>query len=84
MIMIKENVVADALRRKERINVMSLPKELVKKMKRLELEIKNSEDKEERIYEMLMQPEILGKKKSQELMIDERRSKLKGDEYFKC
>ena len=79
----KANVVADALSRKERINMMSLPKELIKEMERLILEIKDSEHKEGRIYEMLVQPELIERiKKSQELMIEERRSELTGDEYL--
>ena len=53
----KANEVADALSRKERVNVMSLPKELIKEMQKLGLEIKNSEHKDGRIYEMLVQPE---------------------------
>ena len=53
----KGNEVADALSRKERVNVMSLPKELIKEMQKLGLEIKNSEHKDGRIYEMLVQPE---------------------------
>ena len=79
----KTNVVADALSRKERINVMPLPKELIKEVEGLELEIKDSEHKEGRIYEMLVQPELIERiKKSQQLMIKERHSELTGDEYL--
>ena len=34
----KANVVADELSRKERVNVMSLPKELIKEMKKRSLD----------------------------------------------
>ena len=79
----KANIIANALSRKERVKVMSLPKELIKEMEKLDLEIKDLEHKEGRIYEMLVQPKLQRKnKKSQELMIEERRSELTSDEYL--
>ena len=79
----KANVIANALSRKEKVNVMSLPKDLIKEMEKLGLEIKNSEHKEGRIYEMIVQPELLERiRKSQELMIGDKCSKLIGDEYL--
>ena len=53
----KANVVADALNRKERVNVMFLSKELIREMEKLGLKVKNSKRKEGRIYERLVQPE---------------------------
>ena len=38
---------------------MSLPKELIKETEKLEMEIKNSEHKEGKIYEMMVQPELI-------------------------
>ena len=50
-------------------------------MENLELKIKDLEHKEGRIYEILVQRELLERiKKSQELMIKERRLELTGDE----
>ena len=43
--------------------MMSLPKELVREMEKLELKIKDSKHKEGRIYNMLLRPDLIGKKK---------------------
>ena len=53
-------------------------------MEKLVFEIKNSEHKEGRFYEMLVPPELLEriKKKSQELMTKERHSEVTSDEYL--
>ena len=40
------NLVDDALSRKERINVMSLPKELIRELEKLNLEVKGSDPKD--------------------------------------
>ena len=44
----KANVVADALSRKERINVMSLPSKLIREMEKLNLKVKDSDLKDGR------------------------------------
>ena len=73
------NFVADALGRKERVKVMFLPKEFIKEVEKVGLEIKDSDQKEGRIYEMLMRLGLLERiKKSQELMIERRRSEVTG------
>ena len=60
----KVNVVADALSRKESVNVMSLPKELKKKKEEnLGLKIKDPERKDVKIFEMIIQPDLLEKSK---------------------
>ena len=59
----KVNVVADALSRKESVNVMSLPKELKKKKENLGLKIKDPERKDVKIFEMIIQPDLLEKSK---------------------
>ena len=64
------NVFADALSIKERVNVMSLPKELIKEMENLEFEIKDSEHREGRIYEMLVRPELLERIKKESRIDD--------------
>ena len=55
----KVNVIVDALCRRERINVMSSPKEFTKVMEKLELEIRDSEHKKGSIYKMLVQLELI-------------------------
>ena len=56
-------VVADTLSRKKKKSQCDvLSKELIKKMEKLGLKIKNLEHKEGRIYEMLLQLEILNKR----------------------
>ena len=73
----KANVVVDALSRKRRINVMSLPKKLIREMEKLRWEIKDSEHEHGRIFEMLVQPRLAERvNKSQELMIERRRSEV--------
>ena len=60
----KVNVVADALIRKENVYVMSLRKELKKKREEnLGLKIKDSEHKDVKIFEMIIQPDLLEKSK---------------------
>ena len=62
---------------------MSLPKKLIREMEKLRWEIKDSEHEHGRIFEMLVQPRLAERvNKSQELMIERRRSEVAGDEYF--
>ena len=57
--------------------MMSLPKELVREMEKLELKIKDSKHKEGRIYKMLVRPELIERiKKSQESIIEEKHFKI--------
>ncbi|KAL8105647.1 hypothetical protein AgCh_029446 [Apium graveolens] len=63
----KANIVADALSRKEKLNVLSVPEEIYKEFQNLELEIKVCRPNETKVYSMTFQPELLVKiKKCQE------------------
>ena len=59
----KGNIVTDALSRKERLNMLTLPFKLWKETESLELEIKDLSLEGKRLYEMLLQPELLRKDK---------------------
>ncbi|XP_063945890.1 uncharacterized protein LOC135151389 [Daucus carota subsp. sativus] len=68
----KANVVADALSRKESLNVLTVPEELYKEFQKLEIEVKNHEPSEIAVYTMTFQPELLEKiKKCQEEVMDQ-------------
>ncbi|KAL8119581.1 hypothetical protein AgCh_016907 [Apium graveolens] len=57
----KANVVADALSRKEKLNVLSVLKEIYKEFQKLELEIRVCKPDEAKVYSMTFQPELLEK-----------------------
>ena len=79
----KANVVADALSRKERLNMLTLPEELKKDIENLELEIRDLSLEGERFYEMVLQPELLEKiRRCQEKVMEEQREDLTGEEYL--
>ena len=52
----KANVVADALSRKERLNMLTLPKEIYREFERLEIEVRVSETSKAGLYTMTFQP----------------------------
>jgi len=77
----KANVVADALSRKERLNVLTVPEELYKEFQKLEIEVRIHEPTEIAVYTMTFQPELLEKiKKCQEEVMDQDVNKLVGEE----
>ena len=77
----KANVVADALSRKEKLNVLSVPKEIYKEFQKLELEIRVCKPEEAKVYSMTFQPELLEKiKKFQEDVMDQDLNRLVGEE----
>ncbi|KAL8089701.1 hypothetical protein AgCh_039255 [Apium graveolens] len=77
----KANVVADALSRKERLNVLSVPEEIYKEFQKLELEIRVCKPDEVKVYSMIFQPELLEKiKKCQEDVMDQDINRLVGEE----
>ena len=55
----KANVVADALSRKERLNLLTETKELIQEFEKLEIEVHLPNESIERIYAMTFQPELL-------------------------
>ncbi|XP_063942791.1 uncharacterized protein LOC135150428 [Daucus carota subsp. sativus] len=77
----KANVVADALSRKERLNVLTVPEELYKEFQKLEIEVRIREPSEIAVYTMTFQPELLEKiKKCQEEVMNQDVNKLVGEE----
>ena len=77
----KANVVADALSRKERLNVLTLPKELYKELERLEIEVRVGEPSKAGLYTMTFQPELLEKiRKCQEAVMNQDVNNLVGKE----
>ena len=77
----KANVVADALSRKEKLNVLSVPEEIYKEFQKLELEIKVRRPNAAKVYSMTFPPELLEKiKKCQEDVIDQDINRLVGEE----
>ncbi|KAL8121526.1 hypothetical protein AgCh_018308 [Apium graveolens] len=77
----KANVVAEALSRKERLNVLSVPEEIYKEFQKLELEIRVCKPEEVKVYSMTFQPELLEKiKKCQEDVMDQDINRLVGEE----
>ncbi|XP_063942643.1 uncharacterized protein LOC135150309 [Daucus carota subsp. sativus] len=77
----KANVVADALSRKERLNVLTVPEELYKEFQKLEIEVRIHEPSKTALYTITFQPELLEKiKKCQEEVMDQDVNKLVGEE----
>ena len=77
----KANVVADALSRKERMNMLTLPRELSEEIERFELELCVCEKLEEICHAMTFQPELLEKiRKCQEEVISQENNQLIGEE----
>ncbi|KAL8088747.1 hypothetical protein AgCh_038509 [Apium graveolens] len=77
----KENVVADALSRKERLNMVAIPKELSEKIKRFELELSDCGKFEEICHTMTFQSTLLEKiKKCQEEVMKQENNQLTGEE----
>ncbi|XP_074351383.1 uncharacterized protein LOC141690484 [Apium graveolens] len=77
----KANVVADALSRKEKLNVLSIPEEIYKEFQKLELEIRICKPEEAKVYSMIFQPELLEKrKKCQKEVMDQDINSLVGEE----
>ena len=77
----KANVVADALSRKERLNVLTLPKELCREFERLEIEVRMGEPSKAGLYTITFQPELLEKiGKCQEVVMSQDVNKLVGEE----
>ena len=77
----KANVVADALSRKERLNMLTTTAELCKEIEKLEIEVRVPELDSEMMYIMTFQPELLEKiKRCQEEVINNSVIELTGEE----
>ncbi|KAL8156666.1 hypothetical protein AgCh_001672 [Apium graveolens] len=77
----KANVVADALSRKERLNMLTTSEELVKDFEKMEIEVQTPEFGGKAIYAMSFQPEILEKIRCcQEQVMNREKDKLTGEE----
>ncbi|KAL8103729.1 hypothetical protein AgCh_028072 [Apium graveolens] len=77
----KANVVADALSRKERLNMMATPKELSEEIKKFGLELCNYRMVEEVCRAMTFQPTLVEKiKKCQEEVMEKEKNQLTGEE----
>ena len=77
----KANVVADALSRKERMNLITSSEELIREFEKLEIEIQLAEATTEVMYAMTFQPELLEKiRRCQEKMMSRNKVDLTGEE----
>ena len=77
----KANVVADALSRKERLNMLTTTAELCKEIEKLEIEVRVPELDSEMMYIMTFQPELLEKiKRCQEEVMNNSVIELTGEE----
>ncbi|KAL8145815.1 hypothetical protein AgCh_003819 [Apium graveolens] len=77
----KANVVADALSRKERLNMLTSSEELIKDFEKMEIEVQTPELGGEVMYAMSFQPEILEKiRYCQEQVMNREKDKLSGEE----
>ena len=77
----KANVVADALSRKERLNMLTIPEELYKEFQKLDLEVRICKPDEAKMYSMTFQPELLEKiRRCQEEILDHDINHLVGEE----
>jgi hypothetical protein len=74
-------VVADALSRKERLNILTSSEDLIKEFEKLELEVCVPNSSTDMIYTMTFQPELIEKiRKCQEEIMNNERSNLSGEE----
>ena len=77
----KANVVADALSRKERLNMMGIAKELSTELEKLKIEVQIPGSYKESLYEITFQIELLEKiKRCQEEIMDQASDSLTGEE----
>ena len=79
----KANVVADALSRKERLNLITPSEKLIKDFEKLEIEINIDKSTSKMLYAMTFQPTLLDKiKKCHEETISQNKDKLTGEEKW--
>ena len=79
----KANVVADALSRKERLKQIIVSEELIKELKKLELDVCTPELVKEKVYMMTFQPELFEKiKRYHEETMNGDKDKLTSEENW--
>ena len=77
----KANVVADALIRKERLNMVGIAKELSKELEKLKIEVQTLGSHKESSHEINFQPDLLEKiRRCQEEVMDQAPDSLTGEE----
>ena len=77
----KANVVADALSRKERLNVLTSSAELIREFEKLEIEVCIPNTSTSAVYAMTFQPELLEKiRRCQEEVMNDEKNNLTGEE----
>lgn len=77
----KANVVADALSRNERLNLMRIDDELSKELEKLKIEVQTLGSHKESSHEIIFQPELLKKiRRCQEEVMDQAPDSLTGEE----
>ncbi|KAL8119914.1 hypothetical protein AgCh_017147 [Apium graveolens] len=75
----KANMVADALSRKERLNMIMTSEELIRYFDKMEIEVKVTEAGTEKLFEIAMQPELSEKiRLCQEKLMNEGRELMTG------
>lgn len=79
----KANVTADALRRKDKLSMLTASKELVREFEKMEIEIQTPESANQQINTIVFQQEILEKIKrcQEQIMEQEQISFLHGFEF---
>ncbi|KAL8133953.1 hypothetical protein AgCh_009138 [Apium graveolens] len=78
---VKADIMADALSRKERLNMLTSSEELVREFEKLEIEIRIPGESTEVIYAMTFQPELLEKiQRCQEEVMSQEDDNLTGEE----
>lgn len=77
----KANVVADALSRKERLNMLTMTKELSNELERLEIDVRVPNSSQDMVYAIIFQPELLEKiQRCQEEVMNQGMETLTGEE----
>ncbi|KAL8115192.1 hypothetical protein AgCh_021865 [Apium graveolens] len=77
----KANVVADALSRKERLNMIKMAEELAQDLERMEIEVRVPRESQEQLYEVTFQPALMEKiKRCQEGVMEQELDTLIGEE----
>ncbi|KAL8124002.1 hypothetical protein AgCh_011851 [Apium graveolens] len=77
----KANLVADALRRKERLKVIITSEEIVKEFKNIEIEVRITGKGSEGLFEIRLLPELVEKiRVCQEKKMSKERESLTGEE----
>ncbi|KAL8104338.1 hypothetical protein AgCh_028521 [Apium graveolens] len=78
---VKANVVADALNRKERLNMVKIAEELARDLERMEIEVRVPNESQEQLYEVTFHPALMEKiKRCQEGVMEQELDTLTREE----